>query len=169
MIGMLVIAAIVAVGRPPAWTPQRPRRPRDPSTEIDLTRLLLVATSSGLPLGAALERVAPALDGPLAAEVSHVVRKSRRTGVNGALVGGLGSLGPVLARAHASGAPVVPTLHSHLATLNAARVASALERARTAPVKLMAPLVLLLLPGFVALVVGPGLADQIIGLGTVVP
>lgn len=168
MTTILVLAAIVAFGRPPV-VPRRPPQRGSGSSEVDLTRMLLVATASGLPLGTALERVVPTLVGPLAADVSGVVRASRRVGIHGALLGGLGALGPVLARAHASGAPIVPTLQSHLATLNAARVARSLERARTAPVKLMAPLVLLLLPGFVALVVGPGIVDQVVDLGGVLP
>ena len=168
MIGWLAVALVAALGRRPTTTVLVDRTPD--STAVDVARLLLVAVSAGLPLGTALERIGRDLAGPLRSEVDMVVRNSRRVGLHPALVEcGLGSLGPVLARAHSTGAPLQRTLVAHLEALNAARISAALERARTAPVKLMVPLVLLLLPGFVALVVGPGLVDQAIDLGTVVP
>lgn len=167
MIPAIALALVVAIGRPPVV---RARQRLRPSSEADLTRLLLVATSSGLPLGSALDRIGADLVGPIADAVLGVVRRSRQLGLHNALVGAeIGGLAPVLARSHSSGSPIVPTLQAHLATLNARRVAVALERARTAPVKLMPPLVLLLLPGFVALVLGPGIVDQIADLGGVVP
>src|SRR5690606_16180536 len=95
--------------------------------------------------------------GEVGAAVRRVVRSARTDGWGPALIAAteLGSLAPALARAHTSGAPLAQTLEAHLTAHTAERVAAALERARTAPVRLMVPLALLLLPGFTALVVGP--------------
>lgn len=167
MIPAILLAAAIAFGR----LPLRPSIEREPdSTVADLARLLIVAVSGGMPLGSALERVAPMLSGPLGERVRDVLRRARRVGLTSALLAGdLGPLGAALARANSTGASVIRTLHAHLAAADARRVTDALERARTAPVKLMAPLVCLLLPGFVLLVVGPGLADQFMDLTFLAP
>ena len=162
MIVAALLAAVVGLGRVPRGTAEGPSCE---STTVDLARLLAIAVSAGLPLGAAIERVAPMLSGELAVTMDDVVRRSRRDGITAALLeSDLGPLGPPLARAHSTGAPVGRTLEAFLSAANSRRVSEALERARTAPVKLMAPLVLFLLPGFTALVVGPGLADQFLDL-----
>jgi pilus assembly protein TadC len=133
------------------------------STVADLARLLSIAAAAGLPLGTALETVAPDIRGPLGDEVRDVLRSARTSGLTAALLSStaLGPLAPALARAHASGSPLAQTLDAHLRAHSSERVARALEVARTAPVKVMVPLALLLLPGFTALVVGPTLLDHL--------
>lgn len=161
MIVSAVLALCIVTVRRPTW--HRPVAHAD-STLGDLARLLSIAAAAGLPLGSALEHVAGELSGPLAAEVDGVVRTARTSGLTTALLAcsGLGALGPALARAHAAGSPLGQTLDAHLAAHRSERVARALERARTAPVRVMVPLALLLLPGFTALVVGPTLLDHLV-------
>ena len=130
----------------------------------DLARLLAIAAAAGLPLGSALEAVAAELEGTVGDAVRNTVRASRTRGLGPALLEApeLGALGPALARAHAAGSPLGQTLEAHLAAHRAERVSRALETARTAPVRLMVPLALMLLPGFTALVVGPTLLDHLV-------
>jgi pilus assembly protein TadC len=157
----LLIAGCVLFGRLPSVR----RRPSPPeSTIADVTRLLAIAAAAGLPLSSALETVAPELDGRRGDDVREVVRSARTSGLTAALLSAttLGSLGPALARAHTSGSPLGQTLDAHLRAHNSERMARALEKARTAPVRVMVPLALLLLPGFTALVVGPTLLDHLI-------
>ena len=160
MVALLVAAAILCVRRP--RLPRRVRR--EWSSATDLARLLSIAAAAGLPLGTALAAVRVELRGPLSEEIERVLRSARASGLTAALLStpGLGALGPALARAHSAGAPLRRTLEAHLAADTSARVAKAMERARTAPVRVMVPLALLLLPGFTALVVGPTLLDHVV-------
>lgn len=163
MIVAVCLAAAILVIRP-----TRPRRHLGAthSTIADLTRLLSIAAAAGLPLGAALETVVDELDGPVGVAVRDVLRAARTHGLTAALLGAaaLGTLAPGLARAHSSGSPLSQTLDAHLRAHSSERVARALETARTAPVRVMVPLALLLLPGFTALVVGPTLLDHVLDM-----
>lgn len=162
----MIVAAFVAVGVLLVRAPERRLRRSSTaaSSAADLARLLSIAAAAGLPLGTALEIVADDLTGPVGEAVVRVVRSSRTSGLAAALLGAdeLGSLAPALARAQASGSPLASTLDAYLAAEASRRVTSALETARTAPVKLMVPLALLLLPGFTALVVGPTLLTHVL-------
>ncbi len=161
MILAALLSASILFVRVPAF---RRRLVEVESTVADLARLLSIAAAAGLPLGTALETVAPEIRGSLGYEVKELLRSARTTGLTAALLSSttLGPLGSALARAHASGSPLAQTLDAHLRAHSAERVARALETARTAPVKVMVPLALLLLPGFTSLVVGPTLLDHVI-------
>ena len=63
-----------------------------------------------------------------------------------------------------TGAPVRAALDAFISTLHDARRFQAVEEARTIGVKLIVPLTLLLLPGFLALVVAPFVLEQMEGL-----
>lgn len=162
----MIVAALLAFGVLVVRTPWRGLRRRSTaeSSAADVARLLSIAAAAGLPLGTALETVAHDLTGRIGEAVVRVVRSSRASGLATALLGAdeLGSLAPALARAHASGSPLASTLDAYLAADASRRLTSALETARTAPVKLMVPLALLLLPGFTALVVGPTLLTHVL-------
>lgn len=161
MIVALFAAAGVLVARPF----RLPRRTSTVESSVgDLARLLAIAAAAGLPLGSALETVSGELSGTVGEAVRAVVRAARTRGLGLALLEApeLGTLGPALARAHATGAPLGQTLDAHLIAHSAERVFRALETARTAPVRLMVPLALMLLPGFTALVVGPTLLDHLV-------
>lgn len=162
MIVALVLALAALVVRAPSVRPRR-RTPVE-SSPADVARLLSIAAAAGLPLGTALETVAPNVSGVVGVAVEQVVRSSRTKGLAAALLEAdqLGPLAPTLARAHSAGSPLASTLDAYLVADASQRVTRALEAARTAPVKLMVPLALLLLPGFTALVVGPTLLDHVL-------
>lgn len=163
MIVAACLAAAILVIRP---TRARRRASSTESTIAELTRLLSIAAAAGLPLGSALETVVDELEGQMATTVRDLLRAARTNGLTAALLGAaaLGTLAPALARAHSSGSPLGQTLDAHLQAHASERVARALETARTAPVRVMVPLALLLLPGFTALVVGPTLLDHVIDM-----
>lgn len=161
----MTLAALLALTVLFVRVPKLVRGPKTvESSPSDVARLLSIAAAAGLPLGTALETVSPDLTGAVGDAVVRVVRSSRTKGLAAALLAAdeLGPLAPALARAHASGSPLASTLDAYLAAEASRRVTSALETARTAPVKLMVPLALLLLPGFTALVVGPTLLNHVL-------
>lgn len=159
----LLLAAAIAFARPMRL---RRRVAVPQSSSADLARLLSIAAAAGMPLGTALVAVAGELSGDIGDEVTVVVRRARTVGLTSALIAapGLGPLGVALARSHSSGSPLSHTLDAHLTAHRSEQVAKALETARTAPVRVMIPLALLLLPGFTALVVGPTLLDHVVDM-----
>lgn len=144
------------------------RARRQPEGDVvELGRLLLLALSAGLPTAAALSLAAGRLGGPLAGEVGDLLRRARVRGLAAALAdtgSSLGELSARLARAHLSGASVQQAVEAFLHVRLADERARRLEQARALPVKLIVPVSLLLLPGFVLLVFGPTFLDQIVGL-----
>ena len=161
----MILALCAALGVLLARPVRLPRRVSTTESSVgDLARLLAIAAAAGLPLASALEAVSGELSGPVGDAARGVVRSARTRGLGPALLEAteLGALAPALARAHATGSPLGQTLDAHLAAHTAERVSRALETARTAPVRLMVPLALLLLPGFTALVVGPTLLDHLV-------
>jgi pilus assembly protein TadC len=95
------------------------------------------------------------------------VRLARIDGLESALLRAPEQLRPLatsLAQAHASGAPIRPSLEAFLDRRRRQRVAEAVARARRLGVVLVAPLALLLLPGFILLMFGPLVADNLVDL-----
>lgn len=140
---------------------RRPRR-RPAPDPIGVAARLLVLVGAGLPLMAALAGAAGSEPG-----VAEVVRRSRRLGTAGALAGATGPLTPLLRRlsdAASSGSPLEPAIRSFLDGERRRRHTRAVERARRLPVRLMIPMTLMVLPGFVVMVYGPALIDTVLGL-----
>jgi len=67
----------------------------------------------------------------------------------------------VLVTATASGAPVLPALEAYLQQQHHRRHTAAVEAARRLPIRLLIPLTLLVLPGFVLITVGPAVIDSL--------
>lgn len=141
----------------------RSRRRRRPSTAPgEVAVLLLVLVGAGLPLVPALEAAAGQTAG-----VGAAVRRSRRLGTAAALAGATGPLAPLLRRladAATSGSPLEPAIRSYIDAERRQRHTRAVEHARRLPVRLMVPMTLLVLPGFVVMVYGPAFVDLVIGL-----
>lgn len=137
-------------------------RSRRKSSEVDVlavATLLLVLVGAGMPL-------VPALNGAAAGhpEVDDVVRRSRRLGAAAALASAEGALAPLLRRlsdAAISGAPPESAIRSFIDGERRRRHNTAIERARRLPVRLMIPMTLLVLPGFVLMVYGPAFIGMI--------
>lgn len=159
----LVLAGIVLAHRPGL----RLRRRRDRVPEIDVlavARLLALSIASGHPLGSALEDVRSRLPHATRSALDDILGRARRDGLTRSLVETTGALAPLterLAKAQVTGAPVGPSLDAFIATVHDARRFAAIEEARTIGVKLIVPLTLLLLPGFLALVVAPYVIEQL--------
>lgn len=171
----------LAVGGPPVaatlavvllW-PRLPRltrrriRPLAEGDVILVARLLLLALSGGMPLGTSLVEVARQLEGRAATETEDLVRRSRARGLTMALAeteGLLGELCSGLVRAQITGASLRDALDSYIDRRLSASRALALQRARTIPVKLIVPVALLVLPGFILLVAGPEVLSQLTDL-----
>jgi len=129
-----------------------------------LLDLLAVATSAGLPPQLAFRRAVEAATGPLADELRSVLDASDLGGrwrdelvVVGDRLGlpDLQRLLGALARTDSLGSSLAEEI-GHLASdVREARRAGAAQRARTAPVKMLFPLVFLVLPAFLLLTVVP--------------
>lgn len=147
----------------------RGRRPPtlDDAQVDELAALVVIGLSAAMSLPNALAAAAEECGGAVATEVADLLRRGAHRGFARALAetaGPLGELTSQLAQAQVTGAPMMGAVTAFLATRRAATRARALEQARTLPVKLIIPLALLLLPGFLILVMGPYIADQIGGL-----
>lgn len=123
-----------------------------------VARVLLIGLTGGLSLSAALILTADEVEGPIGLEVRALLREGRRVGLQAALGATQGALRPLallLSRAHASGAPMVSVVTAFVEEQSAVERSEVVLRLRRLPVKLLIPLTLLILPGFVVLVVGP--------------
>ena len=170
LIPLVLAAALLGQLRLPPLIRRAPRH------EIDVllvARLLALSIASGRPLGRALVDVGRRLPGSAPAAIDDIVVRANRDGLTRSLAettGPLADLAERLAKAQVTGAPVGPALDAFIATVHDARRFQAVEEARTIGVKLIVPLTLLLLPGFLALVVAPFVLEQLEGLlGAAVP
>ncbi|CAN5880397.1 hypothetical protein BH23ACT5_BH23ACT5_05480 [soil metagenome] len=155
--GVIALAAVVAWSRIPRRRPQ-------PVDVVATASRLLVLVGSGVSLGSAL---AASTDPSTASELELVARRARRVGTSAALASSSGPLSPLLRRladASVSGAPLEPTIRSFIESERRRRHAAAIERARRMPVRLMVPMALLVLPGFVLMVYGPALIGLVVDL-----
>ncbi|MFP3915412.1 MAG: type II secretion system F family protein [Actinomycetota bacterium] len=156
MPGAIVALAVVQV------LPLLRRRRRHGPDAMEVAARLLVLTGSGLPLVAALERSAASVP-----ELQPVARRARRLGSAAALASAEGPLAPLLRRladAAASGSPPEPALRSYIEVERRRRLTQAVDRARRLPIRLMVPMTLLVLPGFVLMVYGPTFIDIVTSL-----
>jgi Flp pilus assembly protein TadB len=129
-----------------------------------LAALMVIGLSASMALPAAFESAARETGGAVADEVADLLRRASHRGFARALAeteGPLGDLATQLAQAQVTGAPMVGAVTAFLTTRRAATRSKLLERARTLPVRLIVPVALLLLPGFIVLVMGPYVIDQL--------
>lgn len=123
-----------------------------------LAEMVGLALSAGLTLSQALRAARRHVHPQLAREVDGVLRRAAHGGLAQALAGAGGHAGRlyvVAARAVVTGAPLAPAVDSFVREAVAEQRSARLEAARRLPVRLMLPLALLILPGFVLLTVGP--------------
>jgi hypothetical protein len=144
---------------------RRPRVAALADDEIDTLALVtLIAVRAGLSVPASLDRAAEALGERHRAAVTPVLRRARAVGLATALASDPGPLRPMsagLARSMLAGSSPVPALSEFLARRRSEARARALAEARTLPVRLSGPVSLLLLPGFLGVVVAPGILAEI--------
>lgn len=166
-------AAGVVAWHAPDLVIARLARRRIAAVDRDLPALLdfiAIATSAGLPPQLALRRAVEAASGPLADELGSVVNA---TDLGGrwrdelATVGERSDLPDVrrlvgaLTRSNALGSSLSEEIGRLAGDVREVRRAAAAERARTAPVKMLFPLVFLVLPAFLLLTVVPVLLTTV--------
>ncbi len=159
-----VTAMLIVWARKP---PLRRRLRVGPPDDLLVARLLSLAVSAGHPIGRAFIEVSGQLADRDRPAVDDIVARARHVGLAKALIetrGQLSALAERLAKAQITGAPIGPTLDAYISMVHDAKRAAALEEARTIGVKLIIPLTLLLLPGFIALVIAPFVLEQLDGL-----
>ncbi len=142
-------------------------RPVEDSDIDQLAALLVIGLSASHTLAGAMEAAAREVGGPVRGEVEDLLRRSRASGLARALAetdGPLALLAGQLARAHITGAPMIGAVTAFLDTRRAAVRAGLIESARTLPVRLIVPVALFLLPGFIVLLMGPFIAAQVADL-----
>jgi tight adherence protein C len=166
------VAAIASVRAPDFALARiaRRRQTRIASQVVDLVELLVATTEAGLAAPEALRRASEGLSDPLGEELRRVVRQMDlglpwRSAfdelVRSCDAGSLRRLGATLGRSQRLGTSVRVALEGLLEDLRGERRASAEEMARRAPVKMLFPLILLILPAFLLLTVGPVLLATI--------
>lgn len=153
--------------RRPLLGPERRTRARRRQAERELPvflDLVAVGVAAGLTGLLAVRRASEATAGPLAEELAAAMRRvdlGGRWREELAAVGerlGLADLGRavlLLERHHAVGSEVSEALAELAREVREAARAAAAERARTAPVKMLFPLVFMVLPAFLLLTVAP--------------
>ncbi len=139
-----------------------------------LLDLLAIATSSGLPPQLAFRRAVGAAEGPLADELRSVLnvtdlggrwRDELRAASDRLGLPDLQRVVAVLTRSESLGSSLGEELPRLANDVREARSASATERARAAPVKMLFPLVFLILPAFLLLTVVPVLVTTVRSIG----
>jgi hypothetical protein len=111
-----------------------------------------------------MEEAVRDLRGPLAGEVTRVLRDGRRVGMAAALTratGGGSQLYRISDRAVRTGAPLGQAIEALADELRHEDHARRMAAARRLPVRLLIPLALLILPGFVLALVGPALVTSL--------
>jgi tight adherence protein C len=132
--------------------------------------LLAAGSTAGLSAEVSFRRAAECLRGPLGADLDEVMRsvdlgvpwRAALAGfVDGTGDADLARMTSVLARTETLGVSLRDATRELATTVREARRATTLERARTAPVRMLFPLVFLILPAFLLLTVVPVLITTV--------
>lgn len=127
-----------------------------------LAELVALGLTAGLTFPAAVEAATAAVPGESSAELRRASRTFRDD--DGSLSDDPGLL-LVARRALSTGAPLLPAVSGYATAIRDAERSRRLVAARRLPVKLLFPLALLILPGFLILTVGPALLGSLERLG----
>lgn len=137
----------------------RPSRGDDPS--LALAELTALGLSAGLSFPAAVRAAADRLPD----EPAMAIRRRLRSGIPTDTPEFADGLFALAVRADVTGAPLLPSIDGYARSLRRDARAQAVERARRLPMKLLFPLALLILPGFLLLTVAPAFLAGIDRLG----
>ncbi len=148
----------------------RRRRNRADAEIPQLLDLLAAASSAGLSASLSLRRAAGVLEGPLAEELAGVIRAvdlggrwrdELRATADRLALPDLRRTVAALTRTETLGSSLATSMQELAERVRASRRAAVTERARTAPVKMLFPLVFLVLPAFLLLTVVPVLLSTL--------
>ncbi len=158
-VGMLAPIAVLAVG-----LAARRESSGHGSGVLLLADQVVLGLRAGLTLEGALREALTDLDPALTGEVRGVLRAARHSGLRLALAdaSGLGErLFRITADAVQTGAPLAPAVEALADELRHEDHARRMAAARRLPVRMLLPLALLILPGFVLVVIGPALLGSL--------
>jgi hypothetical protein len=151
--------AVIAVAAAAAGMARRPRA-ETASGPLLLADQVALGLRAGLTLEGSLRAAAPDLPPALQAEVGGVLRRARSRGMAAALAasgGGGAPLYRITERAVRTGAPLAAAVEALAGELRHEDHSRRVADARRLPVRMLLPLALLILPGFVLALVGPAL------------
>lgn len=158
-----IVGVVVLLGGA-AWVVAR--RVLRPKVEEDdgalLAELAALGLSAGLTFPAAVEAATTAVPGDESVRLRRAVRLHAEAG---SVPSDYPGLFLVARRALATGAPLAPAVSGYAAALRNEERSRQLTAARRLPVKLLFPLALLILPGFLLLTVGPAVLGSLERLG----
>jgi tight adherence protein C len=143
------------------------RRVEEASVDANVTllsELTMLGLNAGLTFSNALALGAEHVAVPLQREVQGILRRSYHSGpaiALGANEGRAAGLYLLAAQAAVTGAPIAIAVQSFVDDRRAEERAAALAAARRLPVRLLFPLALLILPGFMVLTVGPAVLSAL--------
>ena len=169
--------ALQVIGRLNVGSRSRAGRRRRAAADAEIPQLLdllAAGSSAGLAAPLALRRAADGLTGPLADEVRATVRavdlgarwRDELESLADRLdLSDLRRTVSALTRTESLGASLAQATAQLAASVRQARRAATMERARTAPVKMLFPLVFLVLPAFLLLTVVPVLLTTVRSIG----
>ena len=158
------VAFLWAVGR--GLRLRLARRRREALAQADvvtLAELSGLGLAAGLDFAGSLQRAAEPLSAEIRGEVQRMLRRARLRGLSAALAtesGRCRRLFRLTARAVETGAPVRAAVEAFVDDENSAERARSLAAIRRLPVKLLFPLALLILPGFMVLTIGPAVLSS---------
>jgi hypothetical protein len=170
LLGVSAGAVLLARAR---WRRARFRRDEDARADADvalLADLLVLGMTAGMSLRAAMIAAEPHVHAGLRADLEELRARFDREGMAAALVGmggRLEDLSRIAAGAAVSGAPLGTAITAFARARRHADHAARMEAARRLPVRLLLPLALLILPGFVLLSVGPAVLEGLARLGPI--
>lgn len=168
LLTVAVVSAAAAAWRWRLAATQRARLRAGREAATMLADLVALGLTAGLSLRAAFAAAGPLVGGDTAEEAAALLDAMDRSGVAAALAaadGSLADLGRVAANAASSGAPLAAAVAAFAATRRHEEHAVRVAATRRLPVRLLLPLTLLILPGFVVLAVGPALLQALARLG----
>jgi pilus assembly protein TadC len=158
---VVLVAAMWGAMRAARHRAERRERGRVARSDVvDLARFLLVGVGAGWSLDQSLRAAAGRLDRVVAGEVDDILRRGRIEGLGSSLATAQGegaTLYRMLARSHLGGVTLDRSLAAFIREAGDHRRGELIERARRLPIRMVVPLTLLMLPGFVLLVAGPTL------------
>ena len=154
------------------WAVDRFRRAARRSAEerrtadaaLEAAELVALGLAGGLSVASAHRLAAHHADRAVQPELERLVASMGESGAAAALAADSGPTAgssAALATAAAAGSPALPALEAHVEHEHHRRHTAAVETARRLPVRLLLPLTLLVLPGFVLITVGPTVADSL--------
>jgi tight adherence protein C len=170
---LLAPVVCVVAWRAPAFLAGRTARRRRARADAELPQLLdllAAASSAGLSASLSLRRAAGVLEGPLAEELEGVFRAvdlggrwrdELRAAADRLELPDLRRMVAALTRTETLGSSLAASMQELAERVRTSRRAAVTERARTAPVKMLFPLVFLVLPAFLLLTVVPVLLSTL--------